>query len=101
MFCPKCGRQLLEYTSECASCGHTFDPSIWHQGRYSWTTTLLLCIFLGYLGAHRFYTGYKGIGFLQLITLGGLGIWWLIDLISILTGSYKDAEDSSLAKKLQ
>ncbi len=99
MFCPKCGRQLLEYTSECANCGHTFDPSIWHQGKHSKTTTLLLCIFLGIIGGHRFYTGYTGIGFLQLITLGGFGIWWLTDLISILTDSYKDAENCPLAKK--
>lgn len=97
-FCPKCGRQLLEYTSECANCGCKFDPAIWHEGTRSWVVTLLLCIFLGGLGAHRFYTGYIGIGILQILTAGGCGIWWLIDLISILTGSYKDAEGNPLSK---
>jgi len=51
------------------------------------TTALLLCIFLGFLGAHRFYMGYTLIGVIQLLTLGGLGIWSLIDLIRIITGS--------------
>jgi uncharacterized protein YceK len=46
----------------------------------------ILCFFLGALGIHRFYLGYTTIGILQLITLGGCGIWVLIDLIRILTG---------------
>ena len=45
-----------------------------------------LCLFLGGLGIHRFYLGYPLIGVLQIITLGGLGIWILIDLIRIITG---------------
>ena len=51
---------------------------------------LMLCCFLGMFGIHRFYTGYKRIGFIQLITLGGFGIWWLIDLVSMCFNSYKD-----------
>jgi TM2 domain-containing membrane protein YozV len=47
---------------------------------------LLLCILIGVLGIHRFYLGYIGIGIVQLLTLGGCGIWALIDLILILTG---------------
>lgn len=47
---------------------------------------LILVIMLGGLGIHRFYLGYIGIGIIQLLTLGGCGIWWLIDMIRIITG---------------
>ena len=52
---------------------------------------LLLCFFVGALGVHRFYVGKVGTGVLMLLTLGGLGIWALIDLIMIAIGSFKDA----------
>ena len=52
---------------------------------------LLLCFFLGYLGVHRFYVGKVGTGVLMIFTLGGLGIWYLIDLIMIAIGSFKDS----------
>lgn len=54
--------------------------------------TILLCLFFGVLGVHRFYVGKVGTGILQLITFGGLGIWSLVDLIMIITGSFKDSE---------
>ncbi len=52
--------------------------------------TLLLCLLLGGLGIHRFYVGKIGTGILMLLTLGGLGIWALIDIIMIAVGSFKD-----------
>jgi TM2 domain-containing membrane protein YozV len=54
--------------------------------------TLLLALFLGGLGAHRFFVGKIGTGIVQLLTLGGLGIWALIDLIMIAVGSFKDKQ---------
>ena len=48
---------------------------------------LLLCLPpLGLLGIHRFYRGDRKIAMWQLFTLGGLGVWWLIDLVKILMG---------------
>jgi TM2 domain-containing membrane protein YozV len=52
----------------------------------------LLCFFLGGLGVHRFYVGKTGSGIAQIFTLGGCGIWALIDFIMILLGSFKDAQ---------
>ena len=63
---------------------------------YSRTTALLLCFFLGGFGAHRFYVGKSGSGFAILfltICTGLGGIWALIDLIMILTGSFTDNFD--------
>jgi TM2 domain-containing membrane protein YozV len=49
----------------------------------NWIAALLLSILVGSLGIDRFYMGYVGLGILKLITLGGFGIWWLIDLILV------------------
>ncbi len=52
----------------------------------------LLCFFFGILGVHRFYVGKNGTGIIQIVTLGGLGIWTFIDMIMILVGSFKDSD---------
>ena len=59
------------------------------SGGKSQLIALLLCIFLGGLGIHRFYLGYTGIGVIQLLTAGGFGVWFIIDLIRIITGDLK------------
>lgn len=63
----------------------------------SWIAALLLSLIVGGLAIDRFYLGYIGLGILKLITLGGFGIWYLIDVILIATrkldpkdGSYSD-----------
>ena len=60
------------------------------------STTFILSIFLGEFGIDRFYLGYTGLGIIKLLTLGGAGIWWLIDIIMIGTGKMKDAQGNDL-----
>ena len=66
-------------------------------GDKDFITTLLLCIFLGGLGVHRFFVDKIGTGVLMLVTLGGLGIWWIIDIILIVTSSFEDSEGRVIA----
>ena len=60
------------------------------------TTALLLSIVLGGLGVDRFYVGKVGTGVLKLLTGAGLGIWWLVDIILIATGNFKDKQGNPL-----
>ena len=57
---------------------------------------LLLCIFLGFFGAHKFYVGKIGMGILYLFTYGLFGFGWIIDIILILCGSFKDSNNLPL-----
>src|SRR5690625_2172618 len=51
--------------------GHRYDPRL----------ALVFAILLGYLGVDRFYTGRVGLGLLKLVTFGGFGIWWIVDIV--------------------
>jgi TM2 domain-containing membrane protein YozV len=59
---------------------------------------LVLCLFLGIIGIHRFYLGYPIEGVIMLLTLGGCGIWALIDLIRILSGTLKPKDNEYKTK---
>lgn len=59
--------------------------------RKSKLVALLLCIFLGYFGAHRFYLGKTGSAVIYLLTCGGMYIGWLVDIVLILTNNLTDS----------
>ena len=60
------------------------------------STALILSIFLGEFGIDRFFLGYTGLGIVKLLTIGGFGIWWIIDIIKIANGGMKDAQGNDL-----
>jgi len=59
-------------------------------------TTLILGLFLGFFGAHQFYTGKPLKGVLMLCSFGGLGIWYLMNIYQIATCDFRDGEDKVL-----
>ena len=61
----------------------------------SWVVTLLFAIFLP---VHRFYVGKIGTGILYLITFGGFGIWYIIDIVMIILDKFTDKEGRKLKK---
>ena len=63
-----------------------------------WLTATLLSVFVGWLGVDRFYIGQTTLGILKLITLGGCGIWYLIDIILFAVGNVKDAKGLPLRR---
>ena len=107
-FCKHCGAKIPEDAVLCTACGRQVEevkqasaqPNIVinndnintntntvvagaGRARNKWTA-FLLCFFLGFLGAHKFYEGKAGLGILYILTCGLFGIGVLIDLISIL-----------------
>lgn len=115
MFCANCGAEIDDKAVICVKCGvsttnlkqdaaptssNTSTPfGQAPEGSFDWLTTLLLCLFLGNFGVHSFYTKKTGAGVGQLLTLGGCGIWTLIDFIMILMGSFRDGNGNALYKK--
>jgi TM2 domain-containing membrane protein YozV len=59
-------------------------------------TTLLLCLFFGFVGAHRFYTGHVLVGVIYILSGGFFGIGWFVDLIFIIFGGFQDSDGNPL-----
>ncbi|MBR1625792.1 MAG: TM2 domain-containing protein [Bacteroidales bacterium] len=105
VYCPKCGTKQTEYRDSFNQ--NTYRDSFNQNtskdkvGDVStdWLITLLLCFFVGTLGVHRFYHGKIGTGVLMLITVGGFGIWTLIDLILIILGKFTDKHGNYITMK--
>ena len=78
--------------------GNPAPPQVVNGSSKSKKTTLLLCIFLGNFGAHHFYVGRIGLAVASLATLGGFGIWTLVDFILILCNKFRDDEEKSVCQ---
>ena len=95
--CPKCGKQVEQLKNEGnvvinnsvnnSTNGHMFVTGSSHKSR---KIALILAIFLGEIGAHYFYVGRYGKGILYLFTMGLFGFGWIIDIISICIGRFRD-----------
>lgn len=67
------------------------------KSKKSNVVALILCIFLGGLGVHRFYVGKIGTGIAMVLTLGGLGIWVLFDFVMICMSKFTDQDGNALS----
>ncbi|KAI0209710.1 TM2 domain-containing protein 2 [Lamellibrachia satsuma] len=69
-------------------------PCIKYNGHY-FVTTLIYSVLLGFLGMDRFCLGHTGTAVGKLLTLGGVGIWWIVDIILLALGELQPADDSN------
>lgn len=106
-FCKFCGKEIPEDAVMCTHCGRQVEQlkseqtqviinntnsnanmnvnnNVGHARQKNKWVALLLCIFLGFLGAHKFYEEKAGMGVLYLLTMGFFGIGWMIDIIALL-----------------
>lgn len=101
VYCPKCGKQLIANNSNTDSPNDSTNNEPCHSCEHTglneqWLITILLCFFVGSLGIHRFYNGKIATGVIQILTLGGFGIWLIVDLILIVTQNFTDRQGNKI-----
>lgn len=116
MYCKNCGKEIDDKAAVCIHCGVATHeqtqqpvvnvvntntntnvnrgPAYIHKKKWP---AFWLCLLLGEFGAHRFYVGKVGTGLIWLFTMGMFGIGWLIDLVMILCGGFRDKAGQPLA----
>ena len=100
IFCSACGAIIKREAEICPKCGvRQKGGGISSDVSTNWLTCLLFCIFLGGIGVHRFYVGKIGTAVLMILTLGGCGIWTLIDLIMIIMGKFTDSNGNLITRE--
>jgi len=103
IYCTSCGKIIKKEALICPFCGVRQAGYPTGYKPKNWSTTLLLCIFLGLFGGHRFYTDKTGTGILMIIVtvftfgIGGI-IWYIIDLSAIRKNNFKDKQGYPLMK---
>lgn len=101
MICPYCKAEIDDDAKKCKNCGEWVNKTKDFPKR-EFGKTIAFAFFFGVFGVHRFHTGYKKIGTIQLIltiTLLGIlvsGVWAFVDLVSISLNKYKDSLNRSL-----
>lgn len=98
VYCTTCGTQIAKSAATCPKCGAVNVSNPAKTSEKSMVPAALLCFFFGVLGFHRFYVGKIGTGILMILTLGGFGIWTLIDFVMIIVGSFKDKQGLPLKR---
>lgn len=107
MYCYKCGQSIDDEAIICPHCGcatknyeyggkrrsasfaNTSENAVSHKSRL---VALLLCVFLGWLGVHRYYVGKIGTGVLWMFTGGCFYIGWIVDIIFLACGKMTDKD---------
>lgn len=98
-YCHACAGVIDQMAVVCPKCGVMQPaPVIAGQSEKRILPAAILCFMFGVFGAHRFYVGKTGTAIAQILTLGGLGIWAMIDLIMILTGTFTDEDGNRLTE---
>lgn len=106
MFCTNCGKEIDDKAVVCIHCGCAVNGNntLNNPSEKKWLVALLLCLFLGTIGIHRFYVGKIGSGVVMLLlTCSCIGfpisaVWALIDFILICTDSFKTSTGQNLQK---
>ena len=98
-FCPSCGALIDAAAATCPTCGaRQPGTAVAGASDKKILPAAILAFFFGIFGAHRFYVGKIGTAILMILTLGGIGIWAIIDFILIVVGSFKDKDGNRITE---